>query len=58
MGETCTVVIPFRGKKDLSLLFQMVEGLAVQDSVPVPLIDRADQVLGFFPVPSERPAAE
>ena len=38
MGQPGAVVVPFRGKKHLGLLLQAPEGLAVQDTVPVPLV--------------------
>ena len=53
VGQPGAVEVPFRREKDLGLLFQPPERLAVDDPVPVPLVDRADGVLGF----RARPAA-
>lgn len=58
MGEACPVMIPFRGEKDLGLVLQPPEGLAVKDPVPVPLVDGAEEVLGLLSVPACGPAAE
>ena len=58
MGEACPVMIPFRGEKDLGLVLQPPEGLAVKDPVPVPLVDGAEEVLGLLSVPARGPAAE
>ena len=44
MGQPGPVVVPFRREKDLGLLLEAPEGLAVQDPVPVPLKARADRV--------------
>ena len=44
MGQPGTIVVPFRRKENLGLLFQPPERLAVQNPVPVPLKARADRI--------------
>ena len=47
MGQAGTVMIAFRGKKDLCLLLEPPERLAVQDPVTVPLEARAKRGFRF-----------
>ena len=47
MCQTGPVMVSFRKKKDLCLLFQTPKCLAVQDPGPVSLKDRADITLWF-----------
>jgi hypothetical protein len=45
-------MIPFGCEKNLRLIFQAAEGLAVQDPVTIPLEHRADIALRFLLVPA------
>jgi hypothetical protein len=38
MGEPGSVMIPFRGYKNLSLMHESPEGLAMGDSITIPLV--------------------
>ena len=52
VGKAGPVVVPLRRQKDLGLVLEAAEGLAVKNSVPVPLKDRPDVALLLLPVPS------
>ena len=50
MGQPGPVVVPFGCQKDLGLMLHPPERLAVDDPVPVSLIDRADIIGRLLPV--------
>ena len=52
MSHPGPVMVPVRIQKDLGLVLEPAEGLAVQNTVPVPLEDRPDIALGFLPGPA------
>ena len=52
MGKPCPVVIASGRQKYLRLMLQPPEGFAVQNPVPVPLIDRPDIAGRLIDVPS------
>ena len=54
MGQSRPVVVTFRGEKNLCLVLQAPERLAVQDPVTVTLIGRADIAERFLPVTPQR----
>ena len=55
MGQPGAVEVPLRREKDLGLLLQPPERLAVDDPVPVPLVDRPEGVLGLGARPAAAP---
>ncbi|WP_459861606.1 hypothetical protein [Desulfuromonas carbonis] len=58
MGQPGPIVIPFRGKKDLGLVFQTSKGLAMQDPVAIVLKDGTNGTGRFRASPTAAGAAQ
>ena len=52
MCQACAVMIPLRGKEHLRLMLETAERLAVQESVPIPLVRRAEITFLFRTIAS------
>ena len=56
MGQPVSVMISLSRQKHLGFILQTAKGLAVDDSVPVPLVISAHVALVLLPVPDGIPA--
>ena len=54
VGQAGAVMVPLRGQKNLGLVLQPAEALAMDDAVPVPHEAGAQVIGSFLPLPAQR----